>query len=154
MLYQKIFISICLCLFGYQFTSQAQSIKQEKAAIFKQARAFSKAYVEENIDKIMELYTKDASVFPNRTKILSGSNAVRKYWSFNPQVNNISHKLMPKKVEIVGNTAYDYGYYEGVSEYKGKKRPFYGKYVVVWKKVQGIWKMHLDIWNSVQHKKE
>jgi len=25
-----------------------------------------------------------------------------------------------------------------------------GKYVIVWKKVDSKWKMHLDIWNSVK----
>lgn len=132
----------------------AQSSQKEKKAILKQARAFSKAFMAQDTDKIMSIYTKDASIFPNRRKIVSDRKTIRKYWSFNAKVKNLYHKLMPEKIEILGNTAYDYGYYEGTTEYEGKKRDFRGKYVVVWKKVKGVWKMYLDIWNSVNMEKK
>ncbi|OJJ16862.1 hypothetical protein BKI52_32585 [marine bacterium AO1-C] len=140
---------LTICTSGY-----TQNTADEKAAILKQARAFSKAFMAQDTDKIMDIYTKDASIFPNRRKIVSDRKAIRKYWSFNPKVKNLHHKLMPEKVEIVGNTAYDYGYYEGTNEYNGKQNNFRGKYVVVWKKEDGVWKMYLDIWNKVDMKKK
>jgi len=144
-----VIILSAVCLSGY-----TQNINQEKQAILNQARAFSQAFMDKNTDKIMDIYTKDASIFPNRRKIMSDREAIRKYWTFNPKVKNLHHKLMPEKIEIVGNTAYDYGYYEGTTEYNGRQNNFRGKYVVVWKKTKGTWKMHLDIWNSVNMKKK
>lgn len=133
-----------------QAPTQAQ-IVQEKQAILAQAKAFSKAFVAKDTEKIVSFYTTDASIFPNRTKIMQGTEAIRKYWSFRPNIANLEHQLLPEKIEIVGNTAYDYGYYKGKTQREGKKvSSWQGKYVVVWKKVKGVWKMHLDIWNSVK----
>lgn len=135
----------------------ATTIEKEKEAILKQARAFSKAFVAKDTDKIMEIYTKDASIFPNGRDILKGADKVRKYWGFNnPKRTPVSHKLTPVEVEVVGNTAYDHGYYEGATRIEGKEEisKWGGKYVVVWKKVKGVWKMHLDIWNSTGAKRK
>ncbi|WP_299456447.1 nuclear transport factor 2 family protein [uncultured Microscilla sp.] len=142
---------VCGLLFALSTPVLAQTAAQDKQAIIAQARAFSKAFVAKDTEKIVRFYTTDASIFPNRTKILQGHEAIRKYWSFNAQVAHLEHKLMPEKIEIVGNTAYDYGYYKGTTQRQGKPASSWqGKYVVVWKKVQGVWKMHLDIWNSVK----
>ncbi len=153
MKYTRFFALSLLLWLGAQ-SVPAQTAAQDKAAILQQAKAFSKAFMEKDTNKIMEIYTQDASIFPNRRKIISDREAIRKYWSFNPKVKNLHHKLVPEKVEIVGNTAYDYGYYEGTTQYNGKQNNFQGKYVVVWKKVQGTWKMHLDIWNRVARQKK
>jgi ketosteroid isomerase-like protein len=45
--------------------------------------------------------------------------------------------------------AYDYGTFEIAGERDGTAwGPSRGKYVVVWRRDQGGWRMQLDIWNS------
>ena len=59
---------------------------------------------------------------------------------------------MPVEIEILGDTANDFGYYEGKSiGNDGKEYAWKGKYVIVWKEVEpNVWKMYLDIWNRVR----
>ena len=60
------------------------------------------------------------------------------------------HKITPKEIKVVGNEAYDYGYYEGTTlRANGSESNWKGKYVIIWKKVAGEWKIYLDIWNRI-----
>lgn len=62
----------------------------------------------------------------------------------------IAHKISPQEIKIIGNEAYDYGYYEGTTRFSdGKEKSGKGKYVIVWKKVENEWKIYLDIWNRI-----
>jgi ketosteroid isomerase-like protein len=49
------------------------------------------------------------------------------------------------ETEKHGDTAIEIGLYELSS---GGQTLDKGKYVAIWKKVEGEWKMHRDIWNS------
>jgi ketosteroid isomerase-like protein len=62
----------------------------------------------------------------------------------------LHHKSIPEEIEVMGSTAYDVGYYEGrTKKVNGEEESWRGKYVIVWKKEGGDWKMYLDIWNPV-----
>ena len=64
--------------------------------------------------------------------------------------NTTYHKITALNIEIIGDTAYDHGYYEGRTlNEDGQETSWRGKYVVVWKKVDDNWKMQLDIWNRI-----
>ena len=48
-----------------------------------------------------------------------------------------------------GDHAYDHGVYEISGERDGKAwGPVRGKYVIVWRREKGTWRMELDMWNS------
>ena len=65
-------------------------------------------------------------------------------------VKTSNHKITPIEITVVGDTAYDYGYYEGTTlKATAEKSSWKGKYVIVWKRVGTEWKMYLDIWNSI-----
>ena len=60
------------------------------------------------------------------------------------------HKVTQPELKIVQTPASIYGYYEGTSQNaKGENFEFSGKYVIVWKKIKGEWKIYLDIWNRI-----
>lgn len=112
------------------------------------ARAFSTAYMDENTEAMMHYYTKDAAIFPTRGDILDTPEAIAKYWTVPEGVDILHHKSTSEEIKIAGDTAYDYGYYEGRIERNGEKSEFEGKYVIVWEKgADGQWRMKLDIWN-------
>lgn len=123
----------------------------DNAAIVKAAHAFSKAVMEGNIDGIMAGYTQDAKIFPNNLDILAGED-LKNYWT--PRDNGyqtIHHKTIPQEVKLFGDYAHDYGHYEGKTQKPdGTINEWRGKYVVIWKKEEGTWKMYLDIWNAIR----
>ncbi|WP_075343037.1 YybH family protein [Tenacibaculum agarivorans] len=135
---------------------QSQTFNGKKTdidEILKNTRQFSSFVVASNYQKIADSYTKDAKIFPNRTKILSGNDIIN-YWTLPEGIATVFHKITQEEITIVDETAYDYGYYEGKTKHKdGRISSWKGKYVIVWKKVDDQWKMYLDIWNSVKEKK-
>lgn len=158
---------LCLFLFTFCQNSTAPTVTasvekvatttdltQKKTIIRKNIAAFSQALMNEDYDFVVNAYTEDAKIFPNGMKILAGHEAIRQYWT--PPAGSkrkmAYHKVTPDEIKIIGNEAYDYGYYEGISIGDDEKEyPFKGKYVITWKEVEpDVWKMYLDIWNSVR----
>jgi ketosteroid isomerase-like protein len=74
--------------------------------------AFSDAIVSGDVVAIINSYTSDAKIFPTGSDILEG-NALEAYWKMNARNNTTFHKVTALNIEIIGDTAYDHGYYEG-----------------------------------------
>jgi ketosteroid isomerase-like protein len=134
--------------------SNAQSFlgdEKEIQVILKNIESFSKAIMSSDHNQIGQFYTADARIFPNNTRIIEGREAIVQYWQ-QPDGSGISHhKVTPREIKIIGGEAYDYGYYEGVSyDVTGKESSWKGKYVIIWRKQSGDWKIYLDIWNRVR----
>jgi ketosteroid isomerase-like protein len=112
--------------------------------------AFSNALMTGDTLAINNAYTSDGKILPNGTPILEG-NSLKEYW--NEGVRNgqtyYHHKVTPEEIKILGDHAYDYGYYEGESGSEGNRSKWKGKYVIIWRKLKGDWKIYLDIWNRV-----
>jgi ketosteroid isomerase-like protein len=122
----------------------------EKAEIEKQTRNFSAAYVAADYDSLAGFYTEDGKIFPNNARIIEGRQAIKAQWILPEGTEVLQHQIIPSAVTIVGDYAHDYGYFEGSSKNaKGDVANWKGKYVVIWKKVAGDWKIYLDIWNRV-----
>lgn len=97
-------------------------------------------------------YTDDAKIFPNNMDIIEGRDAIITYWTLPEGVETIYHKITPEEIKILGNEAYDYGYYEGKTKRAdGSELKWKGKYVIIWKKINEEWKIYLDIWNRIQN---
>ena len=140
-----IFIS-SIYSFGQTYTGDPEEISN----IVKSAKNFSQHIVNADYEKIGDAYTADAKIFPNNTKIIEGREQIIQYWELPEGVRTIAHKTMASEIKIIGDEAYDYGYYEGTTRRaNGEEVSWKGKYVIVWKKVEGEWKMYLDIWNRV-----
>ncbi len=141
-------------LFFSFITLLAFSQKNETAetAIRRNIADFSKNLVAGNIDGLLAAYTDDAKIFPHGRDILQGHD-LRSYWT--PPADRKSrtsyHRILPEEIKILGNEAYDWGYYEGKTLGEdGRETEWKGKYVIIWKEVEeGVWKIYLDIWNRV-----
>lgn len=118
-------------------------------AILKNIDQFSKSYMDEDYEALARAYAPDARILPPSADIIRGRQAIKKRWQLPADVDVPLHKITPTEITINGNYAYDVGYYEGRSRKAGKEYPFKGKYVIVWKKIEGQWKIYMDIWNSV-----
>ena len=125
--------------------------EMEREAIIAASNNFSKAFMAKDIEGMMAIYTEDAKIFPNNLEILAGED-LKNYWTpKNGSPKAVHHKISSEHIKFFGDYAHDYGYYEGKTERDdGSISEWKGKYLVVWKKENGEWKMHLDIWNPIK----
>ncbi|MFP4847267.1 YybH family protein [Winogradskyella sp. PE311] len=123
--------------------------KSDFDIINKNIKAFSQAYINSDANALANMYTEDGKIFPNNRMIMSGKPNIKSYWIIPDGVKILHHKVTPSEIHIENNIAYDYGYYEGKTLTKDKKElSWQGKYIIVWKKINGDWKIYLDIWNN------
>lgn len=146
-------MALGLMLYPISDCARAQESAQEQEVLKKLTRIsvqFSAAYMQGDLDKLVSFYTDDAVIFPGNSDLIRGKEAIKKYWMLPPGRVVTQHKITALEIKLLGEFAYDYGYYE-VQGRNGEEPwgPTYGKYLIVWKRDQsGVWKMHLDMWNS------
>ncbi|KYG82431.1 YybH family protein [Roseivirga echinicomitans] len=128
-------------------SSPVENIEQETKAILEASKAFSQAYMDKDLEKQMTYYTDDIVNIPGNRPMLIGKEAVANYWRQSGNAKVIAHKSTPSELEIIGNMAKDYGYYEGRSVRDGDTTSFRGHYLITWKKGDdGQWRMSADMW--------
>jgi len=128
---------------------RAQTSAADSAAIHQLGRQFSAAYMRGDAAAMADLYTSDAVIFPERSEWITGREAITRYWTLRPGRRITRHVVTPNRIIVDGDHAYDYGTFESAGERDGIAwGPSPGKYVVVWRRDKGGWRMQLDIWNS------
>lgn len=141
-----LFLTISVC--GQEYVGKGEDVSK----ILKNSQSFSKAYMDGDIDKLTSFYSEDGKIFPDKSDIIEGYDAIKKKWTIPKRIKIISHKATSKEINVIDGYAYDYGYYEGTSKNLKDNTTidFKGKYVIVWKKENDDWKMYLDIWNALE----
>lgn len=81
---------------------------------------------------------------PNGTT-LSGSEGISSYWQGVLDAGITYASLKSEELDVLDDTAIEVGSY---TMKRGEDIADVGKYIVIWKKVEGHWKYHRDIWNS------
>jgi len=144
------FIIVLLLSASTSFSQEYHGDEQEIQKILKNIASFSQYYENGETDKIVACYTDKGKIMPSGAKIMEGKEDLTAYWTLSPGTKVLKHKVHPTEIRIVEDYAYDYGYYEGVTQLTdGSKSSWQGKYVIVWKKVGEDWKIEVDIWNRV-----
>ncbi len=143
--------SLFVLLLSCSLTAQTYSGNQEDIdRILSNIKDFSISVMNSDYASIGRAYTVDAKIFPNNTDIIRGREAIIGYWTLPEGVQIKYHKITPEEIKILGNEAYDYGYYEGTTRRAdGTELSWKGKYVIIWRKIDQDWKMYLDIWNRL-----
>jgi ketosteroid isomerase-like protein len=124
----------------------AVDVAAEAAAIMQLERDWSAMFGAGDVDAIMNLHAADAVQFPDGMKAVVGQEALRASWEAFAAMEdlNISWEPTAAFVSPDGNMAYDYG--TSLMETPDGAVP--GKYLVVWVKVDGEWKVAADMFNS------
>jgi uncharacterized protein (TIGR02246 family) len=143
---------LCLLFLGLSAGSAAAQTSNppvsDRAAIEELSRQFSAAYMRGDAATMASLYTPDAVIFPGNSEMITGREAIQRYWTLSAGQRVTHHKATPTDIRIDGSHAYDYGVYEVSGERDGKPYgPALGKYVIVWRREPEGWRMHLDMWN-------
>ena len=92
------------------------------------------------------LYTKTAKLLPANAPLHKGHAAIARFWQGAMDMGIRGISLRTTDLEVHGTTVNELGAYT-LKDIKGKKIDN-GKYVVIWKKERGTWKLHWDIFNS------
>lgn len=126
------------------------SQEQEENSIKKVAAKFSASYVEGDYQTMADIYTDDAVLMSPGQDMIYGREAIYKFWSRDTAYHQVFHRSVADQIEVIGNLAFDNGYWYSQATYNGKERPLSsGKYLIIWKKdEEGNWKMYHDIWNN------
>ena len=120
---------------------------QDKATIDKLNESFMAAFQKGDTAAIGQMYTEDAYLLPSGGEMVKGRAAIQAFWT--KAAEGIGDfKLTTVDVKPLGNDA---AREIGTFTLKTKGQPpqeVAGKYVVVWQKVGGDWRLATDIWNT------
>ena len=117
-----------------------------RAAIDAANAKFSADFAKGDAAAVASHYSTTAWAFPPNGEITKGREAIAKLWKGAMDSGIKEVKLTTLEVEAHGDAAYEVGTYALTGE--GGKTLDAGKYVVVWKRQGGQWKIHRDIWNT------
>ena len=92
------------------------------------------------------LYTEDGQLMPPNAGFMTGREAVQGFWQAVMDMGVEKAAIITGEVEGFGDTAIE------VSRFRlfggGEQELEQGKFIVIWKKVDGQWRLHRDIFNS------
>ena len=110
----------------------------------------SEVFGKRNFAALDDIYTRDARILPPGAPMISGREAIKKFWSDMVQsANGTSAVLASVDVMPVGDAAVEIGKATLTVEPPGQTvAQMEVKYVVYWQQEDGRWKWHVDIWNS------
>jgi ketosteroid isomerase-like protein len=98
-----------------------------------------------NYDALDRVYTADARILPPGADMIAGREAIKGFWKAAIAAMNVaSGKLETVDAQAAGNVIYEIGRAELLTK---DGSTAHVKYVVIWKKEDGAWKWHIDIWN-------
>lgn len=123
------------------------ALAQDKATIDKLNDAWMAAFNKGDAATVAAMYADDAYVLPAGGEMVKGRAAIEAFWRQaaqqlgNAKLTSVDvQPLGPDAAREVGNVTLE-----------TKTQPaqqIVGKYVVVWRKIAGDWKLATDIWNS------
>ncbi|MFP3550387.1 DUF4440 domain-containing protein [Paraburkholderia sp. SIMBA_049] len=137
-------LAVSLVLSGLWTTALAQDTV--RASIEASNKKFEQAVSHGDAAGIASTYTESAKLLPANDHVVSGRNAITQYWQAAIDSGLRAIRLTSVEVEAHGSTAYEVGKYTVPGE--GGKVYDAGDYVVIWKRANGQWKQHRDIWTT------
>jgi uncharacterized protein (TIGR02246 family) len=92
------------------------------------------------------LYTRDGQLLPETSEPLVGRDAIQSFWHRGIEMGLRAATLESVEIEDHGTTAFEIGRYTMYED--GDRVIDVGKYIVIWKQVHGLWKIHRHMLNS------
>ena len=93
-----------------------------------------------------EMYTEDAILLPAGAPRTEGRDAIEAFWAENLGTGVEDVELTTENLEEFGDDfVYEVGRYTTTPK---NAAPVSGHYAVLWKRVGGTWKLHIDIFNK------
>ena len=107
---------------------------------------FAAALRRSDAGAVAAMYTERGQLFPPNEKIVEGRAAIERYWKASMNSGIKAIELKTTEVEALGESAVEVGSYTVYG--KDGAAIDRGKYLVLWRRADGAWKLHRDCWNS------
>src|SRR5271165_7191349 len=113
-------------------------------------RAFENAVAAGNVDAIAALLAPDVVALPPDGPVVPGRDAVSQLWASAISEHGMtSCRITTDTLDVVGDLASDVGHATmTMAPPGGNSETARIKYLVVWKRLNGKWLLHRDIWNA------
>jgi uncharacterized protein (TIGR02246 family) len=95
---------------------------------------------------VAALYTEQGQLLPPNAAPVTGVQAIQAFWQGAMDMGIASAGIEPVEVEQHDDTTIEVGRY--TLHAQGGEELDAGKYIVIWKREEGEWKLHRDIFNS------
>jgi uncharacterized protein (TIGR02246 family) len=136
-------VLVALALTATVVTASADPVRK---AIEVQNAHFAAAVAHHDAAALAGMYTRDAMVLAPNADVVRGHDAIEAFWKKALESGVRKMTLTTIDVEAHGDGANEVGTYVMTGD---DQRPLdRGKYVVVWRRDGGTWKLHRDIWNT------
>ncbi|MGH9905916.1 MAG: YybH family protein [Pyrinomonadaceae bacterium] len=128
--------------------SFGQSAATQKA-IEANNKRFVEAFNKGDAAAVAGFYAADAKVLPPNGPIIEGKPNIQEFWQGLIKIGAKIQALDTVQVDSRGDLAYELGKYSfTIPQAGGQSVTDQGKYIVIWKRQGGTWKLVQDIWNT------
>jgi len=141
--FQAVAIVLLLCLPLLGYSQKPVDVSDE---IMAANESFMAALQTGDVEDIVSHYTDNARVMPPNMPLIEGKENIRGMWEATLSMGGMDLKVKTLTAEAFKKTAIEEGAYK-VHAPDGQVVDD-GKYIVIWKKVDGRWLLHQDIFNS------
>jgi uncharacterized protein (TIGR02246 family) len=110
------------------------------------ADAWVERYALHDAAGIAALYSEDAQLLPPDAEIVNGRAAIQEFFARENPPGSAGVEIATVETRVFG----DYAYRQGSFRFKGPdgEAAAAGKFIELWKKVDGEWLIHRDIWSA------
>jgi ketosteroid isomerase-like protein len=108
--------------------------------------AFMAAFRRSASAGLAAVYTEDAQIFAPNFPVMRGKPTIQAFWQGVLDMGVAEVVLETVEFAAQGDTAWEVG--QGVLKTKDSHIIDEVKYIVIWKRENGVWKWQHDIWNS------
>ena len=142
-------VSIALLLTGLGAASPGLAGDDSKK-IEEVNKQWVKAFEQRDFQAIQAIMTSDSLLMPSNSMAIEGPEAIVEVWKSWAELPNVAVDFAAHRIEVSssGDMAYDYGWYTFAFDTENGRFEDKGKYIVVWKNVDGTWKVAADIFNT------
>ncbi len=141
---------LALLLLGSVATSvRATELSADEAEIRRQDHLWGEAVAKQDASLVISLYADDAIVLDPDAPARRGLAEMRTIWADLVKVPGLGIAIVPEKITIIGDVALDFGRFELTTTPEGgQPQTQVNKYLTVWRKLGGHWRVIYDAWNT------
>lgn len=140
----RVFLALGILIVTALLSPAQTTASSLRSAIEAANTRFVEAFSKGEAARVADMYAEGARVMPPNSPMVQGKQKIQELWQ---GLYNTGAKLTlhTSDVEAQGNVVIEVGTYE--LTFPDNKRDS-GKYVVVWRRQKGVWKLAVDTWNS------
>ena len=116
----------------------------DEEALKARSQGWIKAFNAGDAKTLALVYTPDGKLLPPNSEVVEGRKLIEAYWA--PFVEGVKGELDIQEAHTQGDIGYLLGTYKITDE--GGNLVDRGKYLEIWKRSNGQWGLHRDIWNT------